>query len=55
MNRRIFMKRSLAAGVAASGPLRLDGSMAYVADAPSGGGRSVTLAAKPTPDQPRPG
>src|SRR5215831_3318472 len=48
MNRRLFVKQSLALGVAASGPLRLDASEAF-ADAPLGNERTVTLAAKPTP------
>jgi ureidoacrylate peracid hydrolase len=48
MNRRKFMKQSLAAGVGASGALRLDVAKAFAADAPTGG-RSVTLAAKPAP------
>jgi len=43
------MKRSLAAGVAASGALRLDAGKAFAADAPTGAGRSVTLSAKPAP------
>ena len=43
------MKRSLAAGVAASGALRLDAGKAFAADAPTGAGRSVTLSAKPEP------
>jgi hypothetical protein len=49
MNRRKFMKQSLVAGVAASGALRLDAGKAFAEDAPTGGGRSATLAAKPTP------
>jgi hypothetical protein len=36
MNRRKFMKRSLAAGVAASGALRFDAGKAFAADAPTG-------------------
>jgi len=48
MNRRKFMKQSLAAGVVTSGPLHLDASKAF-ADAPTGDGRTVTLAAKPAP------
>src|SRR5437588_5508962 len=49
MNRRNFMRQSLAAGVAASGALRLDAGKAFGADAPTGHGRSVALAAKPAP------
>jgi ureidoacrylate peracid hydrolase len=49
MNRRNFMRHSLAAGVAASGALRLDAGKAFAADAPTGHGRSVALAAKPAP------
>src|SRR5438270_179841 len=49
MNRRNFMKHSLAAGVAASGVLRLDAGTVFAAGAPSGQGRSVTLVAKPAP------
>ena len=49
MNRRKFMKQSLAAGVAASAALRLETGTAFAADAPAGVGRSVTLSAKPTP------
>src|SRR6516164_8394534 len=49
MNRRKFMKQSLVVGVAASGALRLDAGKAFAEDAPTGGGRSATLAAKPTP------
>ena len=41
------MKRSLAAGVAASGALRLDAGKAFAADVPIGAGRSVTLSVKP--------
>ena len=48
MNRRKFMKHSLAAGVAASTALRLDGE-AFVADASAGVGRSVSLPSKPGP------
>jgi ureidoacrylate peracid hydrolase len=48
MNRRKFMKRSVAAGVAASGALRFDASKTF-ADAPNGSGVSVTVVAKPTP------
>ena len=48
MNRRKFMKHSLAAGVAASTALRLDGE-AFAADGSAGVGRSVTLPAKPGP------
>ena len=43
------MRHSLAAGVAASGALRLDAGKAFAADAPTGHGRSVALAAKPAP------
>ena len=49
MNRRNFMKHSLAAGVAASGVLRLDAGTVFAAGAPSGQGRGVTLVAKPAP------
>jgi ureidoacrylate peracid hydrolase len=49
MDRRKFMKDSLAAGVAASGALPLDAGKSFAADAPDGHGRSITLAAKPAP------
>jgi ureidoacrylate peracid hydrolase len=49
MDRRKFMKDSLAAGVAASGALGLDASKSIAADTPRGHGRSTTLVAKPAP------
>src|SRR5262249_239378 len=49
MDRRKFMKQSLAPGMAPSGTVRLDAGNSFAADAPTGLGRSVTLAAKPTP------
>ena len=49
MNRRKFVKQSVAAGVAVSGALRLSAAKASAAEAPIGGGRSVTVAAKPVP------
>jgi len=49
MDRRKFIKDTLAAGVATSGALHLDGGKSFAADAPTRHGRSITLGAKPTP------
>lgn len=48
MNRREFMKQSVAVSMAAAGPQCFDAGKTFV-DASAGGGRTVTLAAKPRP------
>jgi len=49
MNRRKFVKQSVAAGAAVSGALRFRVGEAPATEAPIGGGRSITVAAKPAP------
>jgi len=49
MNRRKFVKQSVAAGVVVSRALRLNAGEVSAADPATEGERNVTLAAKPAP------